>query len=140
MPEAKWYNFNQKPLSAKRPAKTKNSPFEQNRERRRSKGRAKETKNYKIKSQIKSHKKLTKISNAIRKNPRILKEFKALRQNLKNGNMKASRGSKFLPDSNGIFYARGFTEGARIYYQYYVNDIIILADSNKTIKDAVIYF
>jgi hypothetical protein len=32
--------------------------------------------------------------------------------------MKAGQGVKFLPNSNGIYYAPGYTEGARLYFQY----------------------
>jgi hypothetical protein len=54
--------------------------------------------------------------------------------------MKGGRGVKSLPNSNGIYYARGYTEGARIYFQYSGDDISILAESNKPTQNAVIEF
>lgn len=54
--------------------------------------------------------------------------------------MKAGQGVKFLPNSNGIYYARGYTEGARLYFQDSGDNIIILGESNKPTQDAVIEF
>ena len=45
--------------------------------------------------------------------------------------MKASRGVKFLPNSKYIYYRRGYNEGARIYFQYSGDDIIIIGELNK---------
>jgi len=54
--------------------------------------------------------------------------------------MKAGRGVKFLPNSNGIYYARGYTEGTRLYFHYSGDNIVILGESNKPTQDAVIEF
>lgn len=76
----------------------------------------------------------------IRKNPKLVQEFNGLEQKLRNGNMKAGRGVKPLSGSNGIYYARGYTEGARLYFKYSGDNIIVLGESNKPTKDAVIEF
>ncbi len=136
------YRPYQKPLSARRPGKIQKGPFDPDQEQ--GKGRCKsevqETKTYNIKSQIGNHKKLTKISNKIRKNPKLVQEFNGLEQKLRNGNMKAGRGVKPLSNSNGIYYARGYTEGARLYFKYSGDNIIVLGESNKPTQDAVIEF
>ena len=136
------YRPYQKPLSARRPGRIKKGPFDPDQEQ--GKGRCKsevqETKTYNIKSQIGNHKKLTKISNKIRKNSKFVQEFNGLEQKLRNGNMKAGRGVKPLPNSNGIYYARGYTEGARLYFKYSGDNVIILGESNKPTQDAVIEF
>lgn len=54
--------------------------------------------------------------------------------------MKAGRGVKLLSNSNGIYYARGYNEGARLYFKYSGDNIIILGESNKLTQDAVIEF
>ena len=130
------YRPYQKPLSARRPGRIKKGPFNpDNPDQQQGKGTCKsevqETKIYNIKSQIGNHKKLTKISNKIRKNSKLVQEFNGLEQKLRNGNMKAGRGVKPLPNSNGIYYARGYTEGARLYFKYSGDNIIILGESNK---------
>lgn len=135
------FKSSQKPFSLKRPAEVKKSPFdinpdEQNdscniEEEERSDGKRKGLKTYKIESEIDNSKKLTKISKKIRKNTQLVKEFKALERNLKNGNMKTGRGVVPLPNSNDIFYARGYTEGARLYFKYSGDKIIVIAESNK---------
>lgn len=129
-------------MFGKRPAKIKKGQFDPDQSQRKGtcKNDRKETKIYNTKLQINKHKKLTKISNKIRKNPKLVKEFNGLELKLKNGNMKAGRGAKFLPNSNNIYYAWGYTEGTRIYLQYSGNDINILAESNKPTQDAVIEF
>ena len=76
----------------------------------------------------------------IRQNPKLVKEFNGLEQKLRNANMKAGRGVKALSNSNGIYYARGYTEGARLYFKYSGDNIIILGESNKPTQDAVIEF
>jgi hypothetical protein len=40
-----------------------------------------------------------------------------------------SRSVKFLPNSNGIDYARGYTEGARIYFN--ILEMILLFLQNR---------
>ena len=136
------YKPYQKPLSARRPGKIRKSPFNPDQEQGKStcKSEVQETKTYNIQSQIGNHKKLTKISNKIRKNPKLVQEFNGLEQKLRNGNMKAGRGVKPLSGSNGIYYARGYTEGARLYFKYSEDNIIILGESNKPTQDAVIEF
>ena len=136
------YRPYQKPLSARRPGKIQKGPFDpdQDQGKGRCKSEVQETKTYNIKSQIGNHKKLTKISNKIRKNPKLVQEFNGLEQKLRNGNMKAGRGVKPLSDSNGIYYARGYTEGARLYFKYSGDNIIVLGESNKPTQDAVIEF
>jgi len=130
----------QKPLSGRRPGKIQKGPFDPDQEKGRCKSEVQETKTYNIKSQIGNHKKLTKISNKIRKNPKLVQEFNGLEQKLRNGNMKAGRGVKSLSNSNGIYYARGYTEGARLYFKYSGDNIIVLGESNKPTQDAVIEF
>jgi len=136
------YRPYQKPLSARRPGKIQKGPFDPDQEQ--GKGRCKsevqKTITYNIKSQIGNNKKLTKISNKIRKNPKLVQEFNGLKQKLRNGNMKAGRGVKPLSNSNGIYYARGYTEGARLYFKYSGDNIIVLGESNKPTQDAVIEF
>lgn len=136
------YRPYQKPLSARRPGKIQKGPFDpdQAQGKGRCKSEVEETKTYNIKSQIINHKKLTKISNKIRKNPKLVQEFNGLEQKLRNGNMNAGRGVKPLSNSNGIYYARGYTEGARLYFKYSGDNIIVLGESNKPIQDAVIEF
>jgi len=132
------YSPYQKLLSGKRPAKIRKGQFDPDQDQRKGtcKSDIKETKTY----NIDNHKKLTKISNKIHKNPKLIQEFNGLEQKLKNGNMKAGRGVKFLPNSNGIYYARAYTEGARLYFQYSGDNILILVESNKPTQDAVIEF
>lgn len=79
-------------------------------------------------------------SGNIQKNPKLVQELDGLEQKLRNGNMKAGRGVKPLPNSNGIYYARGYTEGARLYFKYSGDNIIVLGESNKPTQDAVIEF
>ena len=94
---------------------------------------------YQVKSQVGKHKKLKKISRKIRKNPKLVKEFARLQEKLQKGNLKAGKGTKYLPGSNGIYYARGATEGARIYFQYSGENIItIIGESNKATQKEVI--
>ena len=130
------------PLSARRPGKIQKGPFNPDQEQR--KGRCKsekqETKTYNSKSQIGNHKKLTKIYNKIRKNPKLVQEFNGLEQKLRGGNMKAGLGVKPLSNSNGIYYARGYTERARLYFKYSGDNIIVFGESNKPTQDAVIEF
>jgi hypothetical protein len=137
VPQRNYWPY-QNPLSAKRPGRIQKGPFDPDQEQ--GKGRCKseveETKTYNIKSQIDNHKKLIKISNKIRKNSKLVQEFNGLEQKLRKGNM----GVKFLPNSNGIYYARGYTEGARLYFQYSGDNIVILGESNKPTQDAVIEF
>jgi putative component of toxin-antitoxin plasmid stabilization module len=96
-------------------------------------------KTYQVKSQIGKHNKLKKISKKIRNNPKPVKEFARLKEKLQQGNLKAGKGTKYLPGSNGIYYARGATEGARIYFQYSGDNIItIIAESNKATQKEVI--
>ena len=104
VPQRNYWPY-QKPLSAKRPGRIQKGPFDLDQEQGKStcKSEVQETKTYNIKSQIDNHKKLIKISNKIRKNPKLVQEFNGLEQKLRNGNM----GVKFLPNSNGIYYARG---------------------------------
>ena len=45
-----------------------------------------------------------------------------------------------LSGSNGIYYARGQIEGARLYFKYSGDNIIVLGESNKPTQDAVIEF
>ena len=98
-------------------------------------------KTYQVKSQIGKHNKLEKISKKIRKNPKLVKEFARLKEQLQKGNLKAGKGTKYLPGSNGIYYGRGATEGARIYFQYSGDNIItIIAESNKATQKEVINF
>lgn len=132
----------QKPLSATRPGKIRKGPFNPDQEQGKStcKSEVQETKTYNIQSQIGNHKKLTKISNKIRKNPKLVQEFNGLEQKLRNANMKTVRGVKPLSNSNGIYYARGYTEEARLYFKYSGDNIIILGESNKPTQDAVIEF
>jgi len=129
-------------LSARRPAKIRKGQFNPDQDQGKStcKSEIQETNTYNIKSQIGNHKKLTKISNKIRKNPKLVQEFNGLEQKLRNGNMKADRGVKPLSGSNGIYYARGYTEGARLYFKYSEDNIIVLGESNKPTQDAVIEF
>ena len=54
--------------------------------------------------------------------------------------MKAGQDIKFLPNLNGIYYARGYNEGTRLYFQYSENNIVILEKSNKPNQDVVIEF
>lgn len=86
------------------------------------------------------NKKLIKISNKIRKNPKLVKELNRLEQKLRNGNIKSGTGVKFLPTSNGIYYARDYTHGGRIYFKYSGDDIIVLGKSDKSEQMAVIKF
>ena len=51
-----------------------------------------------------------------------------------------SRGVKSLSDLNGTYYERGYTEGARLYFKYSGDTIIVLGESNKPTQDAVIEF
>ena len=136
------YRPYQKPLSARRPGKIRKGPFNPDQEQAKStcKSEVQKTKTYNIESQIGNNKKLIKISNKIRKNPKLVQEFNGLEQKLRNGNMKAGRGVKLLYNSNGIYYARGYTEGARLYFKYSGDNIIILGESNKPTQDAVIGF
>ena len=98
-------------------------------------------KKYQVKSQIGKHNKLKKISKKIRKNPKLVKEFARLKEKLEQGNLEAGKGTKYLPDSNDIYYARGATEGARIYFQYSGDNIItIIGESNKATQKEVINF
>lgn len=70
---------------------------------------------------------------------KLVKEFARLKEKLQQGNLKARKGTKYLPGSNGIYYARGATEGARIYFQYSADNIItIIAESNKATQKEVI--
>ena len=39
-----------------------------------------------------------------------------------------------------IYYARGYTEGARLYFKYSEDNIIVLGESNKPTQDAAIEF
>lgn len=137
------YKPYQKPLSAKRPGKIRKSPLNPNQEQGKNtcKSEVQETKTYNIQSQIDNHKKSTKIYNRLRKNPKLVLEFNSLEQKLKTANMKAGRGVKPLSNSNGIYYARGYSEGARLYFKYSGdNIIIILGESDKPTQDAVIQF
>jgi hypothetical protein len=74
------YSPYQKPLSARRPGKIKKGPFDpdQDQGKGKCKSEVQETKTYNIFSQIGNHKKLTKISNKIRKNPKLVQEFNGL--------------------------------------------------------------
>ena len=65
---------------------------------------------------------------------------RASEQKLRNGNMKAGRGVKPLPNSNGIYYALGYTEGARLYFKYSGDNIIVLGESDKSTQNKVIEF
>ncbi len=139
------YRPYQKPLSARRPSRIKKGLFNpDNPYQQQGKGKYKsevqETKIYNIKSQIDNHQKLVKISNKIRKNSKLVQKFNGLEQKLRNGNMKSGRGVKRLSNSKGIYYARGYTEGARLYFKYSGDNIIILGESNKPTQDAVIKF
>ena len=68
-----------------------------------------------------------------------MKEFVRLKEKLQKGNLKARKGTKYLPGSNGIYYARGAIEGARIYFQYSGDNIItIIEESNKATQKEMI--
>ncbi len=97
------YRPYQKSLSARRPRKIQKGPFDPDQGKGRCKSEVQETKTSNIKSHIGNHKKLTKISNKIRKNPKLVQEFNGLEQKLRNGNMKAGRGVKPLSNLNGIY-------------------------------------
>lgn len=98
-------------------------------------------KTYQVESQIGKHNKLKKISMKIRKNPKLVKEFARLKEKLQQNNLKAGKGTKHLAGSKSIYYARGATEGARIYFQYSGDNIItIIGESNKALQKEVINF